>query len=410
MKRRKPLSNSQEVPAPFKQKAVDFLRDHAVFEVPDPEGDGPVKTLAPHDREREWELETLRLFRHRTLWITAAAMISLPFFWLIFSHYAPTARWSIAVAHGIMFLCCAVLNLAARRLGKLRPLRLVAVGGYTIYGFTASAAMVVAQNINVVVFSGHEHILLSMLFVPFTWPEAFFCSLMVVGTYALSLPFALPPELSHSTPARIAALFFLSAIIVFMNHMQAISRRRAFDLSFDLAISASRGAALSNLDAVTGGFNRRHLFNMLELELSRAQRTGHSLGVVMFDLDNFKAVNDTNGHLVGDEVLRVVLEAASQTLRGIDTIARYGGDEFVIVLPGTNAEDAAQTAERVRTQVLKTLRDRFEIGSLESRVTLSLGAIALHARRNLNVEEIIELADAQLYCAKRAGKNRVSVV
>ena len=420
MSRRKGLSNSASAsPSPstpskpssrFKLRTVDFLRDHAVFVVPDPDSadkGAAAKPLAPHDREREWELDTLRLFKHRTLLITTAAMLSLPFFWLVFSSYAPDARWPIAAAHLLMFCCCGALNMAARRIGRLRLLRVVAMCAYIVYGMTASAVMVSAHNLNVVIFSGHEHILVSLLFVPFALPEAIFCTLMVVGTYAVGLSLSLSEQLSYTTGARISALVFLGTLIVLMNQMQALVRRRAFDLSFDLALSASRGAALSNLDAVTGGFNRRHLFNMLELELARAARFEQPLGVVMFDLDNFKAVNDTNGHLAGDEVLRTVLDAATQTLRGIDTIARYGGDEFVIALPNTNAHETSQTAERVREQVLESLQNRFESNSLESRVTLSLGAIAFPSPQSLSVEEIIERADAQLYGAKRTGKNRV---
>lgn len=410
MRQRDVSSNSAPASRKLKQRAVEYLRDHAVFEVPDPDRNGGVATaMAPHDREREWEIDTLRLFKHRTVLITAISMAMLPFFWLLFSYFAPDARWKIGLAHLLMFVCCGALNFVARRLHDLRTLRLVAMCAYIIYGMTASAAMLVSHNLNVVVFSGHEHILLSLLFVPFALPEAAFCALLVTGTYALGLWLALSDELAYTLTARIFSLFSLAILIVLMNHLQFLVRRRAFDLSFDLALSASRGAALSNLDAVTGGFNRRHLSNMLELELSRAARFGQSLGVIMFDLDNFKIVNDTNGHLLGDEVLRTVLEATTATLRGIDTVARYGGDEFVIVLPNTDADSARQTAERVSERVLDALQERFESGSLESRVTLSLGAVSFDAPRDLSVEDIIEYADAQLYRAKRAGKDRVCV-
>ena len=218
---------------------------------------------------------------------------------------------------------------------------------------------------------------------------------------------ALPVTLVYTWPARVASLFFLSAIIVLMIYLQSLLRRRAFDLSFDMAISAKRGAALSTLDEVTGGYNRRHLMNMLELELARTKRYEQPLGVIMFDLDNFKRVNDSNGHIAGDEVLRCVLKSASQTLRDVDTIARYGGDEFVIILPGADAYSAEQAAQRVRAKVLEALQNRFEIDSLESLVTLSLGAICVESDDYLCVEAAIDAADVQLYNAKRAGKDRV---
>ena len=393
------------------RSTVELLRDHPVFAVPDPDGQigaqADAKPMAPHDREREWEIETLRLFKRRTGLVTAVAMSSLPFFWAVYSYFAPDARLAIAMAHLWMFSCCAALHIAARRLSNLRRLRLVSMCAYIVYGLTASVVMAAARNLNVILFSGHEQIIVSLLFVPFALPESAFCALTVVAAYAVGLSVSLPVELDFTLASRIASLFFLSGLIVIMSHLQNLVRRRAFDVSFDMAMSASRGAALSSLDAVTGGFNRRHLFNMLELELARVTRFEQPLGLVMFDLDNFKAVNDANGHLAGDEVLRVVLDAAGQTLRGLDTIARYGGDEFVIVLPGADAQSAYQTAERVRACVLSALQNRFAPDSLESRVTLSLGAISVDAAHPLSVEAAIEAADAQLYKAKRGGKNRV---
>ena len=405
-------------------QTVDHLRDHPVFEVPDPQGnqDGEspnaapnaapnvapsAAPLAPHDREREWELENLRLLKHRVALVTAISMISLPFFWLAFSYFAPTAMLQIGITHLLMFTCCGVLNTAARRVHKLGYLRVIAVSTYIVYGLTASAVMVVGHNLNVIIFSGHEQILLSLIFLPLTLPEATFCTLMVTGTYAIGVALALPDALAYTLQARVASLVFLGALIVPMIYLQGLLRRRAFDLAFDMALSANRGAALSTLDEVTGGYNRRHLMNMLELELARAKRYGQPLGLVMFDLDNFKRVNDSNGHIAGDEVLRCVLHSVNQTLRDVDTIARYGGDEFVIVLPGADESAAEQTANRVRLEVLKSLQMRFEADSLESQVTLSLGAISIAETQTLGVEAAIGAADMRLYQAKRAGKNRV---
>ena len=145
--------------------------------------------------------------------------------------------------------------------------------------------------------------------------------------------------------------------------------------------------------------------NMLELELARAKRYKQPLGIVMFDLDNFKRINDSNGHIAGDEVLRCVLNSASQTLRDVDTIARYGGDEFVIVLPGASEIATEQAANRVRLEVLKSLQMRFE-GPIrwESQVTLSMGAISIAETETPSIDAAIDAADTRLYKAKRAGK------
>ena len=389
-------------------QTIDHLRDHPVFEVPDPQSDGHGATaLAPHDREREWELENLRLLKYRTALVTGFSMASLPFFWLIFYCFAPHAGPRIALTHALMFGCCALLYRAARRADKLARLRWITMSAYIVYGLTSSAIMVIARDLNVIAFSGHEQILLSLIFLPLTLIEAIFCTFMVVSTYAVGISLALPDALAYTLSARVASLVFLGALIVVMIYLQGLLRRRAFDLSFDMALSAKRGAALSSLDEVTGGYNRRHLMNMLELELARSKRFEQPLGVIMFDLDNFKRVNDSNGHIAGDEVLRCVLRSASQTLREIDTIARYGGDEFVIVLPATDAYAAEQTANRVRVKVLAGLQNRFDANSLESQVTLSLGAVAVDSGHWLCVEEAIDAADVQLYKAKRAGKDQV---
>ncbi len=390
--------------------SIELMREQPVFEVPDADRDkGAAPAVNEGERERQWELETLQLFRRRTLLITSASMLSLPFFWLIFSHFAPQSRWTMGASHSLMFGCCLTLNVAARRCTRLLPMRLISLSAYLVYGATASVVMWLASELRVITFSGHQHILLSILFLPFTVPETIICGVAVAGTYAWSLFYALPPELSFTLPGHAFSLFFLAGIIVILNYLQNQARRRAFDVSFDMALSAGKGAALSTLDEVTGGYNRRHLMKMIELELERMQRFERPLGVVMFDLDNFKRVNDTNGHLAGDEVLREVLKSASAALRGIDTIARYGGDEFVIILPDAATDAAEQTAHRVRAQVLASLRHCFPVGSLESLVTLSVGVASFRAHTSPHAEEIIERADAQLYKAKRAGKDRIYV-
>ena len=387
---------------------VDLMRDNAIFEVPNPGGEKVVtRPLESGQREQQWEFETQQLFRRRTILITLAAMMSLPFFWLIFSSFAPAARWPMGAAHLVMFLSCLSLHIAARRVADLTAIRLLSMLAYIVYGVTASVVMWLASEMRVITFSGHQHIVMSMLFLPFALPEAILCGLAVAGTYALSLAYALPSELDFTWQGHVSSLFFLTALIVVLNFLQNQARRRAFDVSFDMAISATQGATLSNLDEVTGGYNRRHLMNMLELELERMKRFAQPLGIVMFDLDNFKRVNDTNGHVAGDEVLRQVCAAASDTLRSNDTIARYGGDEFVLVLPGADADSAQQTAHRVRAQVLDSLKEHFPLDSLESQVTLSLGAVSISPEKPLGLEAVIERADEQLYQAKRTGKNRV---
>jgi diguanylate cyclase (GGDEF)-like protein len=396
------------------EPAIELLRDHPVFDVPDPEtGEltDHASILLPSEREREWKKETLRIFRRRTALITVVGILSLIPFWLFYTTLAPQARGSITFSYIVMALGCSILNILVRRSKTLPVTRGLAVATYLVFALCAASVVAAVRDPRVTAFSGHEAIIISMLFLPFSLTEALLCAAAVTVSFGIGL-WGMIADPTSSTSwfdvwPRLAALSFTSLLIAFMTHLQGLLRRQAFDSAFDMALSASRSAALSNLDAVTGGFNRRHLENMLELELARANRFGQPLSLLMFDLDNFKRVNDQNGHIAGDEVLREVLSSTTEALRGIDTIARYGGDEFIVILPGTPLRAATGAAYRLRALILTGLRDRFAPGSLESKVTISLGVTCLLPGDVVSVERAIERADNQLYEAKRAGKDRV---
>lgn len=157
------------------------------------------------------------------------------------------------------------------------------------------------------------------------------------------------------------------------------------------------------LDPLTGIYNRRFGMYRLAEECGRSTRAGDPMGVLMFDLDHFKGVNDTYGHLVGDRVLQTVVRAVRQVLREGDVLLRYGGEEFVIVLPGAGHPDLAKMAERVRRAVAEA--EIIEAGQ-RIPVTVSLGGSGLPDQNAANAEELIGLADAALYAAKEAGRDR----
>ena len=159
-------------------------------------------------------------------------------------------------------------------------------------------------------------------------------------------------------------------------------------------------------DALTGLYNRRQSLNLAELEYQRAQSLQRPFSLVMLDIDLFKHVNDTYGHPVGDHVLKAAAMRFKGQLRSIDTLGRYGGDEFMILLVDTGLEGAKAIAERLRACIQEA---PFETGDGLVPVTISLGIAAL-TEDCPNLDALINEADGALYAAKKAGRNRVKVV
>ena len=158
-------------------------------------------------------------------------------------------------------------------------------------------------------------------------------------------------------------------------------------------------------DDLTGLANKRAFRDVANKEAARAERFGHALSLLMLDIDDFKQVNDTHGHLQGDEVLRRVGRILEEESRGIDEPARYGGEEFAIALPETNSQGAAEVAERVRERI-ETEDVPFVEREGRMQVTASIG-VATMPEAARDVRTLIAAADAALYAAKRGGKNRV---
>jgi len=174
-----------------------------------------------------------------------------------------------------------------------------------------------------------------------------------------------------------------------------------------MSLARARQAELNELlatDQLTGLANRRKLDRTLEQEITRARRFEVPLSVVMIDLDHFKRVNDTHGHPAGDAVLSAVGRTVLGELREVDLAGRYGGEELLLVLPGTNLEGAQSAAERVRTAIadLVVTHDRTSL-----RVTASAGCATLEPHKPRTASELVQAADAALYAAKEAGRDCV---
>ncbi|MHC1781721.1 MAG: diguanylate cyclase [Anaerolineaceae bacterium] len=168
----------------------------------------------------------------------------------------------------------------------------------------------------------------------------------------------------------------------------------------------SRMEQLAIMDNLTNIYNRRHFFDLAHREFDRAERYDRPFSVIMADIDHFKKVNDTYGHTAGDLTLQAFARLIQQTIRHVDVLGRYGGEEFAIVLPETNLEQARSAAERLRRKV-----SEFEIVTSRGAVhlTISIG-ISTRSTPGESLEDLIDRSDRGLYAAKNAGRNRVEAV
>jgi diguanylate cyclase (GGDEF)-like protein len=172
------------------------------------------------------------------------------------------------------------------------------------------------------------------------------------------------------------------------------------------ASDAIESATLEKIqDPLTELYNRRYMENMLSHELQRANHAGYPVSLIMMDIDHFKQLNDTYGHLAGDAVLRRLAALMKSQIRRADIACRYGGEEFIIILPETKLEVAAERAETLR-KVFAEMTIAHEGQALRSKVSLGVAAYPDHAETPL---QLIQMADTALYAAKTGGRNRVVV-
>jgi len=184
--------------------------------------------------------------------------------------------------------------------------------------------------------------------------------------------------------------------------------KRIVTLERSLRSANEENRRLSITDPLTGAYNRRYLMEQLPREIERAARYGRQLSVVMCDVDHFKKINDTHGHLIGDEVLKWFVAGLQKSVRACDWVARYGGEEFVAVLPETNVSHAGIAAENLRNDIAGT---SFVLDQVDFPVTASFGASGWNdlVPAGATLDALMAKCDAGVYASKAAGRNRVTV-
>lgn len=199
----------------------------------------------------------------------------------------------------------------------------------------------------------------------------------------------------------------MTAVVWILNQMASREKVKYFmneklivEKNAELEEKNSDLSDLTMRDSMTSLLNHKNSLRRLKEEVDRAKRIGYPLSVSMIDLDNFKLVNDSYGHQTGDEVLIQVAKILAENCRSTDTVGRYGGEEFIIIMPDTNSGDAALLMQRVQSCIEGTSFNE------DIHITLSCGISELHGE---NVHGILKASDVMLYKAKKNGKNRVEV-
>jgi two-component system cell cycle response regulator len=176
------------------------------------------------------------------------------------------------------------------------------------------------------------------------------------------------------------------------------------DKNAQLEASLQRERELAATDPLTGLYNRRHFSRVIDQLFDEALRRDNDLSCVMIDMDGFKTLNDTHGHQLGDRLLVMAGKVIAANMRRMDVAARYGGDEFVLLLPHANADEAVLVAQRIREEF--KLASGGILGN--SGVTMSIGVGSLSQHRPVSADQLVAKADAALYCAKSAGRDRIA--
>ena len=228
------------------------------------------------------------------------------------------------------------------------------------------------------------------------------CILTVLGVYVLNEVLGVDYSVIASTGAdRLVDLLTVSLSALAASQYNEIKK---ISVIHQLQQTRRKLHQLAIVDPLTNAYNRRYFFNHAQVQLSRSGINGHSNAIVLMDVDHFKNINDTYGHIIGDQVLMGLAALCQENLRGCDLLARFGGEEFIMLLPHTELDEARQIADRLREII-----DRKKIATDQGRlaVTVSMGVAVSGPGEILDLYDLIIQADQAMYRAKGAGRNRV---
>src|SRR3954468_8010651 len=235
----------------------------------------------------------------------------------------------------------------------------------------------------------------------FTWAIATTC--LAAVSRGPALPIGMPVATKLQRTASMMCFVLVIGQCAFLGLFGATLRKILYRRSIELKAAYQRIEELAELDELTGSYNRRCIMRLLDAEMEKSQQAAAPCAIALIDLDWFKHINDAHGHPVGDEVLRTFAITIFANIRPADCFGRYGGEEFLLLLPGTDGDAASRTLDRLRGIVADLDWSAFSPGM---RVTISAGVVTL--RDNDTADTFLVRADSALYSAKAQGRNRIA--
>lgn len=318
------------------------------------------------------------------------------------------SQWIIAV-HLTMLILVVGFFLAALKLkNRKKPNTAMYVLQYAGVGFLMAAGIVIV-TIDQLVTTNITPFILVCIIIGAVFLIRPLISIIIYAIsflayyYAIAFTVTNPQILLSNRVNGITAItigLFLSLILWYYNYINITQKRR-------IEIQQKHLEQMAYYDSLTGLPNRRFLEELIKREFALMHRYDHETVIVILDIDNFKNINDTYGHPVGDNILKQLADLLRNNARETDTVSRFGGEEFIILMPNISLEGGYAFAERLRKIILE---ESFVVGTLTLRITASFGVSSLRDVEDENLENYYSLADKALYLAKKSGKNRVEVI